>query len=551
MSPLITFIVAICCSVDSTIAICKWQGTVASQDSAAKTAFAKDREALITQWNFPNAFQPIGDKENLTFPYFLCLQVYCDGKLSSRIARTIAFSGILPMVRLTLAEQDTESYHPNAVQYNLPGAVVDVNDTTVPGIIAELSQPAWFVPLFLDAKSRVMHFDVKIGCSGCQIETFRQLVNIADDNILSANRYDNISILSLSTLIHQLPVLLSGRPYQAIASYGKTPTYVIGGIPGSATVILSNSEFITTKAVELEDVVINSTADKLIIHKQLILIGDILEHQRYVTSTNEYSHIGQWNNSLSDRLLSCPYDLQLEFDHLQLYARQEEFQFWIPFVSFADGLHTMNSLLVYQAVVHNMKDQQEDLELEVREGHTYDPFYHWRRELLPFMVFNDYMFRNRFLSSDIVISPLEYSKVFKSDDKNVATTMPDEIFLDCWESFHFVVSLTIDENLLSGASSLDELWITLEVSDQNLIDVSTKREEVYVNSSVKYQLLIADKGSLQTQLASGVGLHRVSVSIEVWMSQCKCSACDSHASKQLQPIYQPLLVLCDYCCFMQ
>ncbi|XP_022107863.1 cation channel sperm-associated protein subunit gamma-like isoform X2 [Acanthaster planci] len=164
----------------------------------------------------------------------------------------------------------------------------------------------------------------------------------------------------------------------------------------------------------------------------------------------------------------------------------------------------------------------------------FNPFYCWHEKLLPLMPFNDYMFENGFLRNDTVTSPLEYTKTYESNDGIVATTLPAEIFLDRLESFNFKITITADGDYLSGGVLLNELWVTVEVSDENLLDVISERKETYINSSIKYEVLIAEKGSLRTRLASGVGLHSASVLIQVGSSPFECFSFDSFSRMQLQ-----------------
>ena len=65
--------------------------------------------------------------------------------------------------------------------------------------------------------------------------------------------FDDISMSSPLPMLHQLQAdsVMLGRPYEVVAAYGKTSTYVMGRIPGSLTVVVSNNEFRTANIVEV------------------------------------------------------------------------------------------------------------------------------------------------------------------------------------------------------------------------------------------------------------------------------------------------------------
>ena len=110
-------------------------------------------------------------QEYWSFPYFIYLQVYCNGRPSPDVGRTLAASGIVPIVTMTFTEQYLENHSSNVLHYTMQGALVNADDRDLG--TAVLSQPAWLVPLLFDARTRVIPVCVETGSSGYDVQPLR------------------------------------------------------------------------------------------------------------------------------------------------------------------------------------------------------------------------------------------------------------------------------------------------------------------------------------------------------------------------------------------
>ncbi|XP_071784985.1 cation channel sperm-associated protein subunit gamma 1-like isoform X2 [Asterias amurensis] len=285
---------------------------------------------------------------------------------------------------------------------------------------------------------------------------------------------------------------------------------------------------------QLQEIIatVNNSTEKLTIIKRGLEVADIIEHEEWLLRKEE---LRQDDTGSFEMPPPCPFEvLRFEFTNIQPYSRLKQYKLEAPYVSFNDRLHTAESLKVYQAIVHVMKSLDENAPLEVNELTRFDPVNAWRQSKLPLMPYNDYIFRNHLLESQIAISPLEYLKLNDDIDVEATSVMPEEIFLDRCETFRFAVYLTATIAQGNGTSSLDDLRLSVLVSDNNLLQVSTNREVFHLNNSVKYQVDLADRGNLGSQSVPGVGLRPVSVTFNVWNSPFNCFTHDVYSGNQLQ-----------------
>ncbi|XP_071508413.1 cation channel sperm-associated protein subunit gamma 1-like [Diadema antillarum] len=211
----------------------------------------------------------------------------------------------------------------------------------------------------------------------------------------------------------------------------------------------------------------------------------------------------------------CPYE-SIVYDIQQVfhYERTESYFLGAPQLRDSTGGHWNTSLMVYQAI-------------ELAQA-SHSPFRWWQEDTEAFSAFHQYLFQNNQIESGIHIDPGSYF-LHLPDHSGSRPVLPHTVFLDKHDVFRFDVYLRV--GLLDINMDLDDLRISLEVSDETILAVETQRWMYPLNSTIRYEVILADQGALVHQSGPGSSLYPTSVLLQVWHSSSSCFTPDQITSE--------------------
>ncbi|XP_072030458.1 cation channel sperm-associated protein subunit gamma 1-like [Amphiura filiformis] len=229
---------------------------------------------------------------------------------------------------------------------------------------------------------------------------------------------------------------------------------------------------------------------------------------------------------------SCPFlTIFFETSINQFNERIQQFVFSKPRLADPVQLHTVDSLMVYQGVVHqaileSLNDKPKGI------SGLYDPVARWKASKSVLKDYYEWLYRTQLVKSGMYVPIEDYGKFYEDND-HVDRDLPSVVYLDRGGVFNFTVYLSLDLPDVHNAP-LDSLWMTIDVSDVALIEVLVTRIVNYLTNHVIYQVQIQDKGMFQQQVLPGLRLHPASVLLQAWNSAFKCTQYTDMNEEELQ-----------------
>ncbi|XP_072169207.1 cation channel sperm-associated protein subunit gamma 1-like [Diadema setosum] len=228
----------------------------------------------------------------------------------------------------------------------------------------------------------------------------------------------------------------------------------------------------------------------------------------------------------------CPYEsIVYDIEQVFHYERTESYFLGAPQLRDSTGGHWNTSLVVYQAIVHFLLSERtahHTLQKNELAQASHSPFRWWHEDTKAFSAFHEYLFRNNQIESGIHIDPGSYF-LYRPDHSCSRPVLPHTVFLDKHDMFRFDVYLRV--GLLDINMDLDDLRISLEVSDENILAVETQRWMYPLNSTIRYEVILVDQGALVHQSGPGSSLYPTSVLLQVWHSSSSCFTPDQITSE--------------------
>ncbi|XP_071963930.1 cation channel sperm-associated protein subunit gamma 1-like [Antedon mediterranea] len=269
----------------------------------------------------------------------------------------------------------------------------------------------------------------------------------------------------------------------------------------------------------LHELVLFENNGVLYLESHVIPIGRILQHHEFLENLQLFP-VDRSKPTPIVYQSRCPFtELSFVYHNRAKYERLEWFQFNAPHLAWQSQIHTADSVKVYQGIVQQMTLQNEQNLLQPY-SHT-DPFAKWLSRRQDNTLYNDYMFRNKLLTYGVHVSPTEYKKLYDQDDI-MSDQLPRRIFLDLFDSYTFSLVLAIDKSELTVFRNLENLRVSVSLSNYSLVHVHTDRQTSYVNNTVTYEITLMDQGQIQHQEAPGQHHHPVTMLLQVWNSNFKC-----------------------------
>ncbi|XP_078592712.1 cation channel sperm-associated auxiliary subunit gamma-like isoform X1 [Branchiostoma floridae x Branchiostoma japonicum] len=278
---------------------------------------------------------------------------------------------------------------------------------------------------------------------------------------------------------------------------------------------------------ELREVLTIVTNNSVQISSQTIPVIDILQHQTYLTGIQKMQTALAGTTDVDNFPVtiprSCPYSfMQLEIPDIQHNSDMKKFNIRPARISYYRPVHTSDSLAVYSGMVHYMTH--------------YKPPQEWAYSLAAINNFQNllaahenvqdyytYMYSTRNIK-DVFLSLEDYQEPHSNAS---ATQFPQHIFLDTKASFIVYIRMNLHpahpkDTETYEHTSMDHLQLSVWVSEPTLLDVTANKTVFYHNSSVLYQITVADTGVYKQQHPPGEKLQAVSLQMQPWNAPLNC-----------------------------
>ncbi|KAL8219886.1 UNVERIFIED_CONTAM: hypothetical protein K2H54_035599, partial [Gekko kuhli] len=175
------------------------------------------------------------------FPYYLKINLTCQEQNSTRTIRTAHYTGLIPVVTITFQEpinsvrQKREQLQitMNAAPYRLEGKCES----------EEVCLMCWFAPMPMMNGSVMMEVSVKSNDLGILMDEKRFSINV--NGFAKMDKEKGEAVFTIGTKLTKLKDFLSlkevSRPLWA--TYRQAPVVIIGSVPGSKIILLSDTLF--------------------------------------------------------------------------------------------------------------------------------------------------------------------------------------------------------------------------------------------------------------------------------------------------------------------
>ncbi|XP_077192645.1 cation channel sperm-associated auxiliary subunit gamma-like isoform X2 [Paroedura picta] len=183
------------------------------------------------------------------FPYFLKINITCQVQSASRAIRTAHYTGLTPVVTVTFQEP-VHSVRQKREQLQItmkaaPARLTGRCDSE------EVCLMCWFTPMPMMNGSVVMEVLVKSNGLGILMEDKRFSINI--NGFAKMDKEKKNTVYTIGTKVTNMKDVLSlkevSRPLWA--TYRQAPVVMIGQVPGSKIILLSDTFFDDFSAVEV------------------------------------------------------------------------------------------------------------------------------------------------------------------------------------------------------------------------------------------------------------------------------------------------------------
>eukprot|EP00058_Branchiostoma_floridae_P027676 XP_002613167.1 hypothetical protein BRAFLDRAFT_73087 [Branchiostoma floridae] len=216
---------------------------------------------------------------------------------------------------------------------------------------------------------------------------------------------------------------------------------------------------------------------------------------------------------------SCPYSfMQLEIPDIQHNSDMKKFNIRPARISYSRPVHTSDSLAVYSGMVHYMTHYKPPQEWVSMEAYSLAAINNFQNLLAAHENVQDYytyMYSTRNIK-DVFLSLEDYQEPHSNAS---ATQFPQHVFLDTKASFIVYIRMNLHpahpkDTETYEHTSMDHLQLSVWVSEPTLLDVTANKTVFYHNSSVLYQITVADTGVYKQQHPPGEKLQAVSLQMQ-------------------------------------
>ncbi|XP_066280631.1 cation channel sperm-associated auxiliary subunit gamma-like isoform X2 [Branchiostoma lanceolatum] len=278
---------------------------------------------------------------------------------------------------------------------------------------------------------------------------------------------------------------------------------------------------------ELREVLAIVANDSVQISSQTIPVVDILQHQSYLSGIQKMQTALAGTTEVGNFPITiprpCPYaSMQFEIPDTQHKSDVKMFYIRPARITYPLQVHTSYSLAVYSGMVHYLthyKPPQQwayslaainNLQNLLAAHDTVQDYY-------------TYMYSTRNMK-DVFLSLEDYQEPYSNAS---ATRLPQHVFLDTEASFIVHVRMSLHpahpkDTETYQHTPLDHLQLSVWVSEPTRLEVASNKTVFYHNSSVLYQITVADRGVYKQQHPPGEDLQAVSLQMQPWNAPLNC-----------------------------
>ncbi|KAI8482634.1 hypothetical protein Bbelb_396120 [Branchiostoma belcheri] len=294
-----------------------------------------------------------------------------------------------------------------------------------------------------------------------------------------------------------------------------------------------HSENTTTLAIfmdinsELMEVLAIVTNDSVQISSQTVPVVNILQHQAYLTGIQKMQTALAGTTDVDNFPITiprhCPYSsLQFEIPDSQHKSDVKMFYTRPARITYPRQVHQSDSLAVYSGMVHYLTQYKPPQEW----AYSLAAINNFQNLLAAHETVQDYymyMYSTRNMK-DVFLSLEDYQEPYNNAS---ATHLPQHIFLDTEASFIVYVRMRLHpvhpkDTETYEHTPLDHLQLSVWVSEPTLLDVTSNKTIFHHNSSVLYQITVADRGVYKQQHPPGEKLQAVSLQMQPWNAPLNC-----------------------------
>ncbi|XP_019636544.1 PREDICTED: LOW QUALITY PROTEIN: uncharacterized protein LOC109479115, partial [Branchiostoma belcheri] len=219
----------------------------------------------------------------------------------------------------------------------------------------------------------------------------------------------------------------------------------------------------------------------------------------------------------------CPYSsLQFEIPDSQHKSDVKMFYTRPARITYPQQVHQSDSLAVYSGMVHYLTQYKPPQEW----AYSLAAINNFQNLLAAHETVQDYymyMYSTQNMK-DVFLSLEDYQEPYNNAS---ATHLPQHIFLDTEASFIVYVRMRLHpvhpkDTETYGHTPLDHLQLSVWVSEPTLLDVTSNKTIFHHNSSVLYQITVADRGVYKQQHPPGEKLQAVSLQMQPWNAPLNC-----------------------------
>ncbi|XP_053253725.1 cation channel sperm-associated auxiliary subunit gamma isoform X2 [Podarcis raffonei] len=221
----------------------------------------------------------------------------------------------------------------------------------------------------------------------------------------------------------------------------------------------------------------------------------------------------------------CPFAVvrYVDLPQPQEFTRMEHYFAMPPEIMEKTGFHDEKSLIVYQGLVYQLLQLHSSYHRAYADP-VHDPTWRWWKNKKEDAEYYTYVASNWNTSAGIYVDMANYIKMYDQMPENL---LPSKLYLDKNTEYSFSLYLSMRTTKQSMGESADEnslqnIWLTLILAHPEYIHTHLYRQELISRGSVRYVIVIHDKGVYPYQQLSGKNLLKSSFGLKVAHSGMNC-----------------------------
>ncbi|XP_051950210.1 cation channel sperm-associated auxiliary subunit gamma-like [Xyrauchen texanus] len=253
--------------------------------------------------------------------------------------------------------------------------------------------------------------------------------------------------------------------------------------------------------------------------KRKLPVPEILYYSHFAQAPHQTQHLQSYSHFTF--LSACPFDWDYfeDLPHQERFNRLKWYLASPPIVTPPSGLHTTQSLAVYQGLLYHLLLLHGQNIMDIRDPNESSISRMWKDEVAYKDLYSYLVYISE--SSSGVIVDMEG---FSHPDLSTTSTLPDRVYLDRTASYSFSLYLRAQQLTQDpmGKGDLNHIRMSVEVSDYRYLHVTLSRHVMLNRGGVLYKVTVMDRGMFQGQVFPGEWLLSFSVLVRIVNSELRC-----------------------------